>query len=164
MKKLAIIVSILCAFLLTALGIKSVSANDAPSYCVVVSSDFGIEDSDLLVDMLAHKVQGYMTDPNEAKEALKDVGSDGALSTEQAQALGHLLSVDYVVILHAYDNTFYDDILHNVDCGVDVVKTATGNEKSYMSNILVPKRTNPMEENRVALEQYLADFDDIVLE
>ena len=164
MKKLAIIVSILCAFLLMALGIKSVSANEAPSYCVVVSSDFGMENNAYLVDMLAQKVQGCMTDPKEAKEALKDVESDGALSTEQAQVLGKLLSVDYVVILHVYDNAFYDDILHNVDCGVDVVNTATGNEKSYMSNILVAKQDTPMEENRAALEQYLAGFDDIVLE
>ena len=166
MKKLAIIVSIICAFLFTAMGIKSVSANEMPTYCVIVDSDYGFSDNDHIMGMLEEKIQGDLMNPQTTVEALENIAPDkevSDLSTEELQALGKTLPVDYVVVLRVYNDSSYDDNIHNVNCVIDVVKTATGGEMSYMGNVLVAKGFVGEDENRDALEQFIEFSDPIEL-
>ena len=162
MKKLAIIVSIICAFLFTAMGIKSVSATGIPSYCVLIESDYGISDEDTVMQKLNEKVVGDMIPPETTRNAMADVVADGKgvdeLSVEELQKIATYLACDYVVIVRVYNDTEYDDLIHNVECSVDIMDAITGNEVNRIGNVLVAKGETPADENSDAMTRFIGDM------
>ena len=167
MKKFAIIVSVICAFLFTAMGIKSVSAAGVPSYCVLVATDYGMSDEISVLEKLNQKVPGDMISPETTMNAVANVVSGekdiDELSTEEMQQVAANLFCDYIIVLHVYNDTEYDENIHNVECSVDIMNVGTGNEINHIGNILVGKGESIADENRDAMVQFIDDMNPVSL-
>ena len=166
MKKLSIIVSILLTLVLLTVGYKTVSAAGA-TYCVVTDTNTGFSNQDSILGLLESKVDGDLMNPENTTEALDEILGIGVpvneADTEDLQAVGKTLGVDYVIVLSNYTDTNYDESLHSVNCELEIIKVDSDVQNSMMMNVIVAKDDNLEEEAYNALSKFIESLDPIHL-